>query len=116
MLESPLDVSAEKEDPQLDVNDDERVTQLSRSNRLVRPPIKYGFDEFADVAQSTAETQHSAHLVSHITDPRSLEEALNGEHAIHWKAAMAEEMNALCENNAWEVVELPEKKTVGCFR
>ena len=109
------DVSAEKEDPQLDVNDDERVTQLRRSNRLIRPPIKYGFDEFADVAQSTAETQHSAHLVSHITEPRSFEEALNGEHAIHWNEAVAEEMNALCKNNTWEVVELPEKKnTVGC--
>ena len=50
------DVSAEKEDPQLDVNDDERVTQLRRSSKLIRPPIKYRFDEFADVAQSTAET------------------------------------------------------------
>lgn len=47
--------------------------------------------------------------------PDSFDEALLSEKSKEWKKAMNEEMDALRENNTWELQELPAgRKAIGC--
>lgn len=41
-----------------------------------------------------------------ITEPQTLEEAFNSEHADYWKEAIKDEYNSLLENNTWQL-EIP---------
>lgn len=43
--------------------------------------------------------------------PNTYEEAVNSEHAEHWKAAMDREVTTLNENNTWDVTPLPSDYT-----
>lgn len=48
--------------------------------------------------------------VQQISDPLTVEEALSGSDAEHWKAAMDEEYQSLLENNTWDITTLPDNK------
>ena len=52
---------------------------LRRTQRETRPPIRYGYEEYADHAQ------HSALCVYKVTEPQTLSEALNSEYCSRWK-------------------------------
>jgi hypothetical protein len=48
------------------------------------------------------------------TDPRTYKQAMNSPDVLHWKKAVLEEINALLQNETWEIVRLPEgKKAIG---
>ncbi|PRQ60643.1 putative RNA-directed DNA polymerase [Rosa chinensis] len=57
---------------------------------------------------------HSAFLsvLDNTHEPQSFEEA---NHLAEWKQAMADELQALNDNNTWSIVQIPKgKKAVGC--
>lgn len=43
--------------------------------------------------------------------PTTYEEAVKGENSLKWKEAITEELQALEDNNTWEIMKLPPKKT-----
>ena len=56
-------------------------------------------------------------LTTEIDEPRTISEAWNGEHSIHWQEATDDEYSSLISNNTWELVPLPKSKmAVGCRR
>ena len=66
---------------------------------------RYGFDEYADVC-------HIANTCG-IEEPRTLNEALQGDNANDWRAAADSEFNSLLENDTWKLVEVPpDSKTM----
>ena len=49
------------------------------------------------------------------SEPRSLDEALNGLNASKWKNAAENEYQSLLNNDTWELVDLPPgKNVIGC--
>ena len=44
--------------------------------------------------------------------PDSYEEAMTSPQVFEWKSAMQKEINSLCTNETWDVVELPEGERV----
>ena len=85
------------------------VPDLRRSQREINPPVRYGFDEYAD------HVKHSALCVNQISEPQTLSEALNSEYSSQWKHAADSEYNSLIENKTWDLVELPpNRQAVGC--
>ncbi|KAJ0179561.1 hypothetical protein K1T71_005273 [Dendrolimus kikuchii] len=53
--------------------------------------------------------------VTQFSDPLTVEEALSGPDAQHWREAMDEEYKSLMENNTWELTKLPpNKKAMPC--
>lgn len=76
-----------------------------------RPPVRYGFDEFADMAGA----DHVACNVCQIKEPATIEEALTSEHGKQWKAAADSEFKSLITNETWELVDLPKgREAIGC--
>ena len=67
---------------------------LRCSERQRQPPIRYGVDEFADVAKEN-EVCHSSYNVCQISEPQTIEEALKGNYAKEWKAAANSEYNII---------------------
>ena len=54
-------------------------------------------------------------LTADIEEPKSLNEAWNGEYSIQWKEAMDSEFSSLQSNETWDLVPAPKnKKVVGC--
>ena len=51
-------------------------------------------------------------------EPKTIEEALAGEHAKEWKAAPDSEYESLMENETWELVELTGRQldASGCSK
>ena len=87
----------------------EEIPEPRRSNREIHPPIRYGYDEYADQAQ------HSALCVNQVTEPQTLSAALNSDYRTQWKHAADAEYNSLMENETWDLVELPpNRQAVGC--
>jgi len=83
-----------------------------RSQRATRgqPPLQFGFDEYAEVAEVTHMALHAA-----IGEPTTTQEAWNSKHSTQWKAAADSEFQSLMENKTWELVELPtSRKAIGC--
>ena len=83
-----------------------------RSERTTKgqKPTFYGFDEYADVTEKT----HIAFRAT-IEEPETIQEALNSEYSVQWKAAADSEYQSLMENKTWELVKLPDNRTViGC--
>lgn len=77
--------------------------------RIRRPPKRYGFEEFADVAT----VDHYANLCC-VTEPKTLEEAMSSPNAKEWKEAADLEYESLLENDTWDLVDLPkDRKAVG---
>jgi len=49
------------------------------------------------------------------SEPKSLEEALQSEHAKQWKAAADSEYESLIRNETWKLVEPPvDREVIGC--
>ena len=100
--------SAQKQRPpvvEIDLGDKDSEAQKEelqanpRAQRQRRPPIRYGYEEYADAA-------HFALNVS------SLKEALESEDGAKWKAAADVEYSSLIENHTWDLVEPPENAKV----
>lgn len=51
-----------------------------RSERRRRPPVRYGLDEYADLAKED-QVCHSAYHACQISEPLTIAEAFEGEHA-----------------------------------
>jgi len=47
-----------------------------------------------------------------ISEPATIKQAFEGEHAEEWKAAADEEYHALMENKTWELVDRPKERKV----
>ena len=79
-----------------EIEDDEQqqMDEPRYSQRERRPPIKFGFDEFADMAR----VDHAAFNVCQIKEPTTIEEALTSEHSKQWKEAADAEFKSLMDN------------------
>ena len=85
------------------------------SGRSRKPPIGYGYDEYADSATSTHHVHHVAYNVCEVDEPLTMQEAATSDHAREWKATVDSEYNSLIENKTWKLVELPPgRKAIGC--
>lgn len=107
-----VDVESRSE-RQLDEAEDEvqQPERERRPQRERRPPVRYGLDEFADLAG----VSHVAFNVCKIKEPTTIDEAFTSEHAEQWKEAADSEFKSLMDNNTWELVDLPEgRETIGC--
>ena len=90
--------------------------QPRRSDRDHRWPVRFGIDEYADVATVEISVQHFSYNACQIMEPKSMEEALSSDHAKEWKAATDSEFDSLLESETWELVELPpDRKPIGCM-
>ena len=78
-----------------DVDSDDKKTGPERTQRERRAPVRYGYDEFADV-------------VHYALNVNTLKEALASEDGKKWKAAADVEFNSLQENDTWDLVEVPQ--------
>ena len=89
--------------------------QPRRSDRAHRRPVRFGIDEYADVATVENSVQHFSYNACQIMEPKSMEEVLSSDHAKEWKAATDSEVDSLLESETWELVELPpDRKPIGC--
>ena len=102
IIESSVETQTKDDQP------GENVTEQRRSSeRLKRPPVRYGLDEY--------EVNHYACNVVEIDEPANLKEAANSPFSKEWKIAADAEYQALIENNTWDLAKLPEGKTpIGC--
>ncbi len=76
---------------------------LRRSTRERKTPKRY-----EDFASSFA-------LITEDGEPSCYQEAVDDTDSEKWKVAMEEEMDSLAKNNTWDLVELPEgRSVVGC--
>lgn len=68
-------------------------------HRDVRPPIRYGFDEFAAAAEMDSSST-----------PRNYKQAMECEEREEWTSAMQREMDSLKDMRTWTLVVLPKGK------
>ena len=81
-------------------------TKLRRSSRVKQPVQRLMYDGYV--------AHHYAYMakVVEAIEPTCFEEVVGN---VHWTKAMDEEMNALYQNETWELVPLPKgKKSIGC--
>ena len=91
------------EQPQKEEREDVEEDQQRYPRRQRTVPVRYGIDEYIDIAFLGGE------------EPRSIEEALDSKLSKKWKEAADSEYQSLMENGSWELVELPSgRKPVGC--
>ena len=104
--EKPEETEPEvEEEPPVQEEAEQEERPVRRSERTRKPVVRYGMDEYADVALRASE----------IDEPTTIEEALNGSHSKQWKGATDAEYQSLMENSTWELVKLPPgRKAVGC--
>ena len=96
--ESTSDESSQDESNR-DSNTESRVTER-RSTRERRRPDYYGV---------------YVNLVSQVSEPNTVNEALKGTDSQKWIEAMKTEMQSLNDNHVWELVDAPEKaRIVNC--
>ena len=82
-------------------NEEEEDERYPRRQRTV--PIRYGIDEYIDIALLGNE------------EPQSINEALKGKESRQWKEAADLEYQSLMENQTWELVDRPNgRKPIGC--
>ena len=81
----------------------QQPVSLRRSTRERKIPKRY-----EDSASSFA-------LITEDGEPSCYQEAVDDTDSEKWKVAMEEEMESLAKNNTWDLVELPEARSVvGC--
>ena len=87
----------------VDVEEAPRLNEPRHSNRERRgvPPIRFIKMYLASVAEE--EIKQS---------PKSVQEALQGQHGENWQNAMNSEMESLRENGMYEIVDRPVGKKV----
>ena len=103
MQEIPIELeSAEPVGVQENANAEDSIRRVTVRNigpvRQRRAPNRYA-DEDCLLVDS---------LISDIDEPKSVEEAMNGEHSVQWREAMDSGYASLLENDTWELVPLPE--------
>ena len=91
------------DDNEVDEENNEVGEERRYPDRQRGPPVRYGLDEYAEV-------HHVAYHLSEIVEPKCIQEALEDDHAIHWKEVMDLEYRSLMENDTWELVELPNER------
>lgn len=97
-----------------DPKEDDSMEKPRKSGREIKAPVRFGYDEFADISSVESPICHMAH-VGHIVEPNTLDEALSSEYSKQWKESTDSEYNSLLENDTWKLVELPpNRKAVGC--
>ena len=85
------------------------------SDRDHRRPVRFGFDEYVDVATVENCVHHFSYSACQIMELKTMEEALSSDHAKEWKAAKDSEFDSLIESETWKLVELPpDRITIGC--
>ena len=57
------------------------------SARQRQPPVRYGLDEYADMATAADHVHHFAYIVCQIVEPKTMQEALASDQAQKGKAA-----------------------------
>eukprot|EP00253_Pinus_taeda_P022102 PITA_22102 len=78
----------------------QQPVSLRRSTRERKIPKRY-----EDSASSFS-------LITEHGEPSCYQEAVDDTDSEKWKVAMEEEMNSLAKNNTWDLVELPEARSV----
>ena len=94
-----IPVESEKES---DEENEEHLEPLKRSQRIKRPPVRYGIDEFTNTANV------ANYQAAKIEEPKTINDALNSDHSQEWKVAADFEYSSLIENQTWDLVKLPE--------
>ena len=59
---------------------------LSKTKRIIKPPVRYGFEELAGYALTIVETVD-------VHEPTSFSEAMTSKDLANWHAAMKEEIH-----------------------
>ena len=113
---SPKDMKIKASGDQDKCSEEDQVDGARRAERVRRPPIRNGYDEYADNANTSPEScYHLAYSVEDIEQPSNFRDALDGAQAEEWKPAADFEYKSLMENNTWKLVELPsDRKAAGC--
>ena len=76
-----------------------------RPKREVKQPVRYGYDEYAEVMLKAVECP----------EPRTLQEALSSNQPAQWKEAADAEYQSLLDSHTWDLVKLPSgRKSIGC--
>ena len=110
--ETIAEVPTESEKEESDQEMEEQPEPLRRSQRVSRPPVRYGIDEFTNTANVTS---HIAYQAVKIVEPNTIDDALNSDHSQEWKKAADLEYSSLMENQTWSLVKLPKgHNVVGC--
>ena len=105
-----IPVESEKEESEQEI--EEQIEPLRRLQRTKRPPVSYGIDEFTNTANVTNQANYQ---VAKIEEPKTIDDALNGDHSQEWKGAADCECSSLMENQTLDLVKLPEGHSiVGC--
>ena len=104
----PIESEKEESDEEMEVQPE----PLRRSQRVSRPPVHYGIDEFTNTANVTS---HIAYQAIKIVQPNTIYDAFNSDHSQEWKKAADLEYCSLMENQTWSLVKLPKgRNVVGC--
>ena len=107
--ESVAEIPVESEKEESDEENEEQLEPLRRSQRIKRPPLRYGIDEFTNTANV------ANYQAAKIAEPKTFDDALNSDHSQEWKVAADFEYSSLIENQTWDLVKLPEgHNIVGC--
>ena len=106
-----MPIELEKEDSGQEI--DEQPEPLRHSQRISRPPVRYGIDEFTNTANVTS---HIAYQAVKIEELNAIDDTLNGDHSQEWKKAADLEYSSLMEDQTWSLVKLPKKRcnVAGC--
>ena len=80
-----------------------RQVQNLGTERQRKPPQRFHPEGCFVVTES---------LTAEIDEPKSIKEAINGEHSVQWKEAMESEYLSLMQNDTWELVPPPEGQSI----
>ena len=111
--QATLDLDSDSEVEQNSAHEVEgaRPQYVRQSSRTRKPPVRFGLDEYADMAT----IEHVACVAGQVLEPHTIEEALSGDDADKWKTATDSEYNSLLENETWDLVELPhDRQAIPC--
>ena len=76
-----LDKKAQSEKEENDEENKEQLKPLRRSQRIKRPPVRYGIDEFTNTSNA------ANYQAAKIKEPKTIDDALNSDHSQEWKVA-----------------------------
>ena len=104
--ESVAEIPVESGKEESDEENEEQLESLRRSQRIKRPPVCYGIDEFSNTANV------ANYQAAKIEEPKTINDALNSDHSQEWKVAADFEYSSLIENQTWDLVKLPEEYNI----
>lgn len=56
----------------------------------------------------------AAMKIDYCFEPKTIDEALNGVDANHWKGSISETISGYIKNKTWEIVNEPKNKNINC--